>query len=103
MVNTQERDQLHSQIKEQEKELEALLLMERKLGEEEDQSREKLKNLNIALAVSEKERDETQERVQDVTYSVGQLEVQLETISKALESETVEKEVSETALLLTRT
>ena len=98
MLNTQERDQLHLQIREQEKELEALLQTERELAGEGDQGRERLQSLNIALAVGEKERDDTQERVQEITCLVRQLEIQLETTSKALESEVGEKEVSEIAL-----
>ena len=93
-MNTQERDQLHLQIKEQEKQLEALQQMECKLAEEGGQSRERLQGLNISLAVSEKERDETQDRVQEITQSVKQLELHLETSSKALECELREKEVS---------
>ncbi|KAI6655242.1 Lamin B1 [Oopsacas minuta] len=86
-VNIQEREQLHSQIKEQEKELEMLLQMEVALLEEGEVSKERLKRNNVTLVVGEKERDDTQERVQDLDQFIRQLQIELDTITKSLETE----------------
>ena len=94
MVNIQEKQQLHSQIKEQDKELELLLQMEHSLLEQGDLSREKLKGLNVSLIVSEKERDDTQERVDELSQLVFHLENELKGSSVTLESEEKESEVS---------
>ena len=93
-MNIQEKQQLHSQIKEQEKELELLLQVEHSLIEQGDLSREKLKGLNVSLIVSEKERDDTQERVDELSQLVLMLENELKASSVTLESEEKEREVS---------
>lgn len=68
--------------------------MEHSLIEQGDLSREKLKGLNVSLIVSEKERDDTQERVDELSQLVLMLENELKASSVTLESEEKEREVS---------
>ena len=90
----QEREQLHSQIKEQEKELDTLQEVERKLREEGEQGSERLKGAQVSLAVSEKELGEIRDKVGQQTIVVEELEGDLEGFLENLESEISEREVS---------
>ena len=90
----QEREQLHSQIKEQGKELEALQDSEEKLRDEGEQGRERLKGAQVSLALSEKELGEIRDKVRQQTSIVSDLEGELENIVENLETEISEREVS---------